>query len=51
MKFDKVLAVKVLGMAMTVGGMLASNWSGKKEQDATLEKVAKEFLENQNKGS
>lgn len=51
MKFDKVVAVKFLGMAMTVGGMLASNWSGKKEQDKTLEEAAKKYFENQNKGS
>ena len=51
MKFDKVVVVKILGMAMTVGGMLASNWSGKKEQDKTLEEAAKKYFENQNKGS
>lgn len=51
MKFDKVLAVKVAGMVMTVGGMLAANWSGKKEQDKTLEEAAKKYFENQNKGS
>lgn len=51
MKVDKVLAVKVAGMVMTVGGMLAANWSGKKEQDKTLEEAAKKYFENQNKGS
>lgn len=51
MKFDKVLAVKIAGLAMTIGGMIASNWSGKKEQDKTLEEAAKKYFENQNKGS
>lgn len=51
MKIDKVMVVKIAGMVMTVGGMLASNWSGKKEQDKTLEETAKKYFENQNKGS
>ena len=46
MKFDKVLAVKVLGMAMTVGGMIASSWTGKKEQDKALEKIVSEKLQS-----
>lgn len=50
-KPDKVLIVKGLGLLMTVGGMLASNWSGKKEQDKTLEEAAKKYFENQAKGS
>lgn len=50
-KFNKVLAVKIAGFVMTVGGMLASNWSGKKEQDKTLEEYAKKYFENQGKGS
>lgn len=41
---DKVLVVKALGMVMTVGGMIAANWSGKKEQDQTLEKIVTEKL-------
>ena len=51
MKIDKVLVVKIAGMAMTIGGMLASNWSGKKEQDKTIEDTAKKYFENQSKGS
>lgn len=51
MKIDKVLAVKIVGMVMTVGGMLASNWSGKKEQDKTLAEEVQKYFENQNKGS
>ena len=51
MKIDKVLVVKIAGMVMTVGGMLASSWSGKKEQDKTLEEAAKKYFENQTKGS
>lgn len=45
-KIDKVMIVKVLGMAMTIGGMIASNWTGKKEQDSTLEKLVNEKLQN-----
>lgn len=44
LKIDKVLVVKALGMAMTVGGMIASNWTGKKETDKTLEKLVNEKL-------
>ena len=46
LKIDKVAVVKVVGMALTVGGMIASNWSGKKEQDSTLEKLVNEKLQN-----
>lgn len=45
-KIDKVAVIKVLGMVMTVGGMIASNWTGKKEQDQTLEKLVNEKLQN-----
>lgn len=45
-KIDKVVIIKALGMAMTVGGMIASNWTGKKEQDQTLEKLVNEKLQN-----
>ena len=41
-KIDKVKIVKVLGMAMTIGGMLASSWTGKKEQDQTIAKLVDE---------
>ena len=43
-KIDKVTIVKVLGMAMTIGGMLASSWTGKKEQDQTIKKLVDEKL-------
>lgn len=43
-KIDKVTLVKGLGLLMTIGGMLASNWSGKKEQDKTLEDLVNEKL-------
>ena len=43
-KIDKVMVVKVLGMAMTIGGMLASSWTGKKEQDQTIAKLVDEKL-------
>lgn len=43
-KIDKVTIVKGLGMLMTIGGMIASNWSGKKDQDRVLEKLVDEKL-------
>lgn len=46
MKDKKVLAVKILGFALTIGGMIASQWSGKKEQDETLREFVKEELKN-----
>ena len=51
MKVDKVLIVKTLGMLMTVGGMIASNWTGKKDQDKTLEKLIDEKLRTNERGS
>ena len=47
---DKVLVVKALGMVMTIGGMIAANWSGKKEQDQTLEKIVTEKLSANKQG-
>lgn len=41
-KIDKVTIVKGLGMLMTIGGMIASNWSSKKDQDRVLEKLIDE---------
>ena len=41
---NKVAIVKVLGIAMTIGGMLASSWTGKKEQDQTIAKLVDEKL-------
>ena len=41
---NKVKIVKLLGMAMTIGGMLASSWTGKKEQDQTIAKLVDEKL-------
>ena len=46
-KIDKVVVVKALGMLMTIGGMLAANWTGKKEQDETLAKLVNEKLKNE----
>lgn len=43
-KIDKVIIVKGLGMLMTIGGMVASNWSSKKDQDRILEKLINEKL-------
>lgn len=45
-KIDKVTMVKLLGMAMTIGGMIASNWSGEKKQDQVLEKLVNDKLKN-----
>ena len=45
MKPDKVLVVKGLGLLMTIGGMIATQWSGKKETDKTLEKLVTEKLQ------
>ena len=46
-KIDKVVVVKALGMLMTIGGMIAANWSGEKEQDETLAKLVNEKLKNE----
>lgn len=45
-KIDKVVLVKTLGMVMTVGGMIAANWSDKKEKDQTLKKLVDEKLQS-----
>ena len=44
-KIDKVSVVKALGMIMTIVAMIASNWTGKKEQDQALEKLVNEKLQ------
>ena len=44
-KIDKVMVVKSIGMLMTIGGMIASQWSGKKETDKALEKLVTEKLQ------
>ena len=43
-KIDKVIIVKGLGMLMTIGGMIASNWSGTRDRDRILEKLVNEKL-------
>lgn len=43
---DKVTIVKGLGLLLTVGGMIATSWTGKKETDKTLEKLVEEKLQN-----
>lgn len=45
-KVDKVVLVKAIGALLTVGGMIASGWTGKKEQEQTLEKLVEEKLKN-----
>lgn len=45
-KVDKVVAAKIVGTVLTIGGMLVSNWTGKKEQDKTLEKLVNEKLKS-----
>lgn len=46
LNIDKVMVVKVAGMLMTIGGMVAANWSGKKETDQTLAKLVEEKLQS-----
>lgn len=41
---NKIGLIKVLGMVLTIGGTLASNWSGEKEQKETLKKLVKEEM-------
>lgn len=43
-KIDAVTIIKVLGMALTIGGTIASGWAGKKENDKTLEKLVNDRL-------
>lgn len=43
-KIDKITIVKCLGMLMTIGGMFASNWSSKKDQDRVLKNLVDEKL-------
>ena len=45
-KISKVILVKGLGLAMSIGGMIASNWAGNKERDQVLEKIVSEKLKN-----
>lgn len=47
LKADKVVVLKVLGMILTIGGMIASNWSSKQETDATLEKLVNKKFNNE----
>lgn len=44
MQNKKVLAAKMLGFALTIGGMVISNWVGKQENDESLKKFVKEEL-------
>ena len=41
---NKIGLIKVLGMALTIGGTIASSWSGEKEQKETLKKLVKEEM-------
>lgn len=43
-KVDKVFVVKTIGMILTIGGMFAANWSGKKETEQTLSKLVDEKI-------
>lgn len=44
-KVDVVKVVKIAATALSVAGMLASNWAGNKENEKTLEKLVKEHFE------
>lgn len=46
----KVFVVKVLGYAMTIGGMIAANWTGKKERDESLKDIVQEELRKRERG-
>lgn len=41
-KIDKVAIVKILGLIMTIGGAIASNWAGGKENERNLKKFVEE---------
>lgn len=41
-KVDVVTIVKVLGLVLTIGGTIVSNWAGEKENERILEKFVKE---------
>ena len=41
---NKIGLIKVLGMVLTIGGTIASSWSGDKEQKETLKKLVKEEM-------
>ena len=43
-KIDVVKVVKWVGLALTVGGTVASSWSSDKENAKTLEKLVDERL-------
>ena len=45
-KISKVVLVKGLGLAMSIGSMIAYNWAGNKERDQVLEKIVSEKLKN-----
>ena len=41
-KIDKVMAAKIVGAALTFGGMLINSWTSKQDQDKTLTKLVEE---------
>lgn len=41
-KIDTISIVKLLGLVLTIGGTIASNWAGGKENERNLEKFVKE---------
>lgn len=46
MKIDVVKVVKVIGMALSVAGMIATGWAGDKSNVRTLEKLVDERFKN-----
>lgn len=45
-KVDKVMIVKIVGLALTIGGTIASGWAGDKANEKTLEKLVNDRLGN-----
>ncbi len=45
-KRKSIMFVKLLGMLMTIGGMIASNWSNDKEQEEAIERLVDEKLKS-----
>lgn len=43
-KPDIITIVKIAGVVLTIGGTIASAWSGSKETERTLEKLVAERL-------
>lgn len=47
MKINVITVVKIVGVALSVAGTLATGWAGKQENNKMLEKLVNDRLENQ----